>query len=47
MTLNESIVEAFTLEWFGELGYAGGHGPHLPASEQTVHSAWIWHSATT
>jgi len=26
MTLNESIVEDATLEWFGELGYAEGHG---------------------
>ncbi len=25
MSLNESIVEDATLEWFGELGYAVGH----------------------
>lgn len=25
MSLNESIVEDATLEWFGELGYAIGH----------------------
>jgi hypothetical protein len=29
MNLNESIVEDAALEWFGELGYAVGHGPHL------------------
>ncbi|MEN9283146.1 MAG: hypothetical protein RLZZ179_639 [Verrucomicrobiota bacterium] len=26
MSLNESIVEDAALEWFGELGYAVGHG---------------------
>jgi type I restriction enzyme R subunit len=31
MSLNESIVEDTALEWFGELGYAVGQGPH-PAS---------------
>ena len=30
MSLNESIVEDAALMWFGELGYAVGHGP-LPA----------------
>src|SRR6187399_2857214 len=38
MNLNESIVEDAALEWFGELGYAVGHGPHIapgePASER-------------
>ena len=29
MSLNESIVEDSALEWFGELGYADGHGPQL------------------
>ena len=33
MNLNESIVEAAALEWFGELGYAVGHGPHLAPGE--------------
>ena len=28
-TLNECIVEDATLTWFGELGYAFGHGPQL------------------
>jgi type I restriction enzyme R subunit len=31
MSLNESTVEDVALEWFGELGYAVGQGPH-PAS---------------
>ena len=26
MSLNESIVEDAALTWFGELGYAVGHG---------------------
>ena len=38
MSLNESIVEDAALKWFGELGYAFGHGPHLaprePAAER-------------
>jgi type I restriction enzyme R subunit len=33
MSLNESIVEGAALEWFGELGYAVGHGPHLAPGE--------------
>jgi type I restriction enzyme R subunit len=37
-TLNESIVEDAALTWFGELGYAVGHGPQLapgdPAAER-------------
>jgi type I restriction enzyme R subunit len=33
-SLNESIVEDAALEWFGELGYAVGHGPHLAPGEQ-------------
>ena len=33
MTLNESIVEDAALEWFGELGYVVGHGPHLAPGE--------------
>ena len=36
--LNESTVEGAALEWFGELGYAIGHGPQLvpgePAAER-------------
>ena len=40
MSLNESIVEDAALEWFGELGYAVGHGPQLapdePAAERGI-----------
>lgn len=39
---NESIVEDAALEWFGELGYAALHGPHLapgePAAERDLFS---------
>jgi type I restriction enzyme, R subunit len=31
--LNESIVEDAALAWFGELGYAVGHGPHMAPGE--------------
>ena len=33
MSLNESIVEDAALEWFGELGYAVGHGPQIAPGE--------------
>lgn len=33
MSLNESIVEDAALTWFGELGYAVGHGPKLAPGE--------------
>lgn len=33
MSLNESTVEDAALEWFGELGYTLGHGPHLAPGE--------------
>uniref|UniRef100_UPI00286C57D7 type I restriction endonuclease subunit R n=1 Tax=Gemmatimonas sp. TaxID=1962908 RepID=UPI00286C57D7 len=33
MTLNEAIVEDAALAWFGELGYAVGHGPHIAPGE--------------
>ena len=33
MSLNESTVEAAALEWFGGMGYAVGHGPHLAPGE--------------
>ncbi len=39
MSLNESIVENAALEWFGELGYAVGHGPHLAPGEPAAESA--------
>lgn len=33
MSLNESIVEDAALNWFGELGYTIGHGPHMAPDE--------------
>ena len=33
MPLNESTVEDAALEWFGALGYAVAHGPHLAPGE--------------
>ena len=33
MSHNESIVGDAALEWFGELGYAVGHGPQLVPGE--------------
>ena len=36
MALNESIVEEAALEWFGDLGYAVGHEPHLAPGEPTA-----------
>jgi type I restriction enzyme R subunit len=32
-TLNESTVEDAALNWFRELGYAIGHGPHMAPGE--------------
>src|SRR4051812_45433513 len=32
-SLNESVVEDAALAWFGELGYAIGHGPHIAPGE--------------
>jgi type I restriction enzyme, R subunit len=32
-TLSESTIEEAALEWFGELGYTIGHGPHVAPSE--------------
>ncbi len=50
MSHNESIVEAVALEWFGELGYAVGHGPQLalPTKENVavVDELIRYHSAT-
>ena len=37
--LNESIVEEAALEWFGELGYAVGHGPQLAPGEPAAERA--------
>lgn len=33
MSLNEPIVEDAALEWFGGMGNAVGHGPHLAPGE--------------
>jgi type I restriction enzyme, R subunit len=33
MNSNGSILENAALTWFGELGYAVGHGPHLAPGE--------------
>ena len=33
MPLNKTIAEHAALEWFGELGYAVAHGPHLAPGE--------------
>jgi type I restriction enzyme R subunit len=33
MSLNESHIEDAALKWFGELGYAVGHGPELAPGE--------------
>ena len=33
MSLNEAIVEDAALTWFGELGYAVGHGPQIAPGE--------------
>ena len=33
MSFTESIVEDAALEWFGELGFAVGHGPQLAPGE--------------
>ena len=45
MTLNETHVEEAALEWFGELGYAVGHGPQLapgePAAERDSFGAVV------
>ena len=39
MTINESIVEDAAIEWFGELGYAVGHGPHIAPDEPAAERA--------
>ncbi len=36
MTINESLIEEATLQWFGKLGYAVGQGPHLAPGEPAV-----------
>jgi hypothetical protein len=47
MALDESIVESAALTWFGELGYAIGHGPHLAPGEPAAEWAgWEWRDYT-
>jgi hypothetical protein len=41
MSLNESIVEDAALAWFGELGYAVGHGPHPSCTLAILRNAWL------
>jgi len=41
MSLNESTVEGAALTWFGELGYAVGHGPHLTPGEPAAERDWF------
>ena len=45
MFLNESIVEDAAPGWFGEVGYAAGHGPQFapgePAAERDSFSAVV------
>ena len=36
MSLTESIVEDAALTWFGELGYAMGHGQHASRTLATL-----------
>jgi len=44
MHLNESIVEDAALPWFGELGYAVGHGPQLAPGEPAAEHACAGHA---
>ena len=37
MSLYESIVEDAALTWFGELGYAVGHGPLTAPGEPAAY----------
>jgi type I restriction enzyme R subunit len=39
MALDESTVEDAALTWFGELGYAVGHGPHMAPGEPAAERA--------
>lgn len=39
--LNESVVEDAALSWFGELGYAIGHGPHMAPGEPVADGALL------
>ena len=41
MNLTESIVEDAALTWFGELGYAMGHGQHASRTLATLRDALL------
>ena len=41
-SLNEAIVEDAALTWFGELGYAVGHGPQLAPGEPAAERSGGW-----
>jgi len=41
MSLNESIVQDTALTWFGELGYAFGHGPQPASGELAAEQNWL------
>ena len=38
-SFNESIIEDTALTWFGELGYAVGHEPHLAPGKLLMKTA--------
>jgi len=42
MSLNESIVEDAAHIWFGQLGYAVGHGPKLAPGRSAAKSTNIF-----
>ena len=44
MTLNESTVEYAALTWFGNLGYAVGHGPDFSPGEPGAEPACAAHA---
>ena len=39
--LQESTVEEAALEWFGELGYAIGHGPEMAPGEAAAEAGFV------
>lgn len=41
MSPTESVVEGVVPEWFGEQGYAVGHGPHLAPGEPAAERDWF------
>ena len=41
MSINESIIKDASLGWFGEMGYAIGHGVHMAPSELVAERAQV------